>query len=516
VPHLRRDESLHARVLSRLGWVFEVIPGQTVQARKYYRLAHEHESEDPYYLCNMLGYEVSMTHQPGLLEAMRATILKAIEVCCSHAAAGIEMPRACFTAGRLSLLLSDGYVAFGYYARGVRHCLAGTHAAVCDPFGDETAWITRLHEGEEPSPGMQWVLDLLSLAESVADVAPDTMSPERTLIISGGAASIDAEALAQIKPLLEVALDGFAGLVISGGTRSGVPGCVGAVAAELAEQNAKEFDLIAYIPERLPHDAPKDTGRYDHFIACGQDDFSPQQLVCMWRNLLADGRRPQDVLLLGFGGGPVSAAEYQMALALGASVAVVCGTGGAVDALVNDPLWQKRRNLLPLPFDIATVKAFAANREQPFPEDVLAELAQAFHANYVESSSGKLPKSMRPWDKLAKTFKTANYEQACHAVQILQACDYAVRESADPVKYDFSDAEVNDQVQRMAELEHGRWNVERLRDGWRKGDRDDTAKLHDSLVSWNELPARIRQYDLDAVLNFPNILAKANLEVFKA
>jgi len=36
----------------------------------------------------------------------------------------------------------------------------------------------------------------------------------------------------------------------------------------------------------------------------------------------------------------------------------------------------------------------------------------------------------------------------------------------------------------MAELEHGRWNIERLRDGWRPGPRADEKKIHDCLVAW--------------------------------
>jgi hypothetical protein len=68
----------------------------------------------------------------------------------------------------------------------------------------------------------------------------------------------------------------------------------------------------------------------------------------------------------------------------------------------------------------------------------------------------------------------------------------------------------------MAELEHGRWNVERLRDGWRFGKpRDDSRKLHDCLVPWNELPEEIKRYDRDAVRAFPEILAQAGLEIYR-
>ena len=67
----------------------------------------------------------------------------------------------------------------------------------------------------------------------------------------------------------------------------------------------------------------------------------------------------------------------------------------------------------------------------------------------------------------------------------------------------------------MAELEHGRWNVERLRNGWRPGKtRDDARKIHDCLLPWSAPGLdNVRHYDRNAVRQFPEILAAAGLEV---
>ncbi len=99
-------------------------------------------------------------------------------------------------------------------------------------------------------------------------------------------------------------------------------------------------------------------------------------------------------------------------------------------------------------------------------------------------------------------------------MQFLEACGFVVHPAADPkVTVTFTAEE----VERMAEMEHGRWNVERLRDGWRHGKpRDDAKKLHDCLVSWAILPDGedgVRKYDRESVRKFPEILAKAGLEV---
>ncbi|NLX96914.1 MAG: Ryanodine receptor Ryr [Rhodopirellula sp.] len=100
-------------------------------------------------------------------------------------------------------------------------------------------------------------------------------------------------------------------------------------------------------------------------------------------------------------------------------------------------------------------------------------------------------------------------------METLEACGFGVRQKQEPVIFDHHQFAL-EEVERMAEMEHGRWNAERLRDGWRYGHpRDDQRKVHDCLVPWSELPETIKRYDRDAVRAFPEILAKAKLEVYR-
>ena len=75
------------------------------------------------------------------------------------------------------------------------------------------------------------------------------------------------------------------------------------------------------------------------------------------------------------------------------------------------------------------------------------------------------------------------------------------------------------EIELLAELEHGRWNIERLHDGWRYGKtKDEDRKLNPCLVRWTDLPDGengVKKYDRNAVRAFPEILAKAGLEVFR-
>ena len=513
VPHLRKRESLHARALARLGWATAVIPGEEHEARTCFRLAHEHEPANPYYLAAMLGFELHFGNQSGLPASMATTIREAIRTCLAHAAAGIELPYAFFTAGRLSLLLEKWDEALGYYARGIGHCLAGVHCVPVDILSEQESWIRGIHFGVKLPPEAQRVVDLLALgraAGSEGHPAANSPFPSPVLIIAGGAASLTPQLAERIRPLLKEACGSFRGTIVSGGTTSGVPGCIGDVAGELAREGRKQFTLIAYRPARLP-DGVSPHPHYDERITVGRE-FLPEQILRNWSDLLGAGVKARNVLLLGFGGGPLSAVEYRIALGLGASVGIVTGTGGTAEQLLADRLWSGLPNLQELPFDSATLRAFVMPSDHDLAPADQEEMAKCFHARYVSSSARRLPPNMQPWDRLDGTFKRANLEQARYSVEILQAAGFQVQkvDGLPAVLSDFTDAE----VERMAELEHGRWNVERLRDGWRYGKtRDDSRKIHDCLVSWTELPDDIRNYDRDAVRAFPEILAKAGLEV---
>jgi hypothetical protein len=59
-------------------------------------------------------------------------------------------------------------------------------------------------------------------------------------------------------------------------------------------------------------------------------------------------------------------------------------------------------------------------------------------------------------------------------------------------------------------------NLERLLRGWRYAPKkDEILKRSPYLVSWEALPDEIREYDLKAVRNFPEILAAGGWEIVK-
>ena len=515
VPNLRKRRSLLARAYSRLADSWAQVKNAEAQARDNYRLALETEPTNPYHLANQLGFEIYCARQSAMVESMGPVIRQGVATCRQHALAGTELPYALFTAGRLSLLLGEVPAALGWYALGLRHIFDGRSCVPDDVLQDELEWIERIHFGAKAPQEQRWVRRLVELAQGFKSAADNLKNEGRVLVVAGGAATMPPELLGKIRPMLTNALAQFQGKVISGGTKSGIPGCLGDIAAQL--QQRKQFQLIGYIPSRLAADAPRDE-RYDKIIVDAEDNFSPSQILKMWEDLLGQGVSPKQVTVLGFGGGPITAVEYRIAFAFGATVAAVSETGGVSDEILADPIWAKSPGIIALPFDAASIQALATYPTLLPSAGALEKMAQGFHRKYLAGQIKSLPEKLRPWENLPITYQTANLEQAKYAVEILRVAGFDVRPvtgGADAIK-DFSDPKFAAEVERMAELEHGRWNVERLRDGWRPGSkRDDKEKVHNCLVTWENLPREIRKYDCDAVGAFPQILTMAGLEIFK-
>lgn len=389
----------------------------------------------------------------------------------------------------------------------------------------ELAFLERVGAGGEVSEAAGWVRRLISLARQIWElekVAAKAGSASRepggrggaVLIVSGGAASLRQDLIGPIRGMLEGALEGFAGTVISGGTTSGVPGCLGDAAGALAGRGLKAFDLLGYLPEQMPGDVALD-GRYDRQVHCGAA-FSAEQILRMWADLRDAGMEAAQVQLLGFGGGRISALEYRIALALGATVGLMLKSGGAAEELLRDELWAGEGRLLPLPGDGPTLRAFVHAGEAALPEGSADAMGREFHRRYLELRQRQGPSDVRPWEELEETYRAASRQQAREAIHILEAAGFGVR-LATGVGGGAFDGFTAEELEKLAELEHGRWNVERLRSGWRPGEvRDNARKVHNLIVPWGDkVLDRYRQNDVEAVRAIPEVLAKAGLEVYR-
>jgi hypothetical protein len=119
---------------------------------------------------------------------------------------------------------------------------------------------------------------------------------------------------------------------------------------------------------------------------------------------------------------------------------------------------------------------------------------------------------MAHWEGLPEHLKESNRSQVADIGNKLRSINCAVVPTTDAAPFAFRD----DEVDRLARLEHQRWLQERTRQGWRYGSvRDDQRKLHPDLVDWADLSDESAEKDRDAVQNIPRLLRAAGFQILR-
>jgi hypothetical protein len=186
--------------------------------------------------------------------------------------------------------------------------------------------------------------------------------------------------------------------------------------------------------------------------------------------------------------------------------------------------------LLPLPKDPMTLRAFLQIDHQPITKEEMAQYepaARRAHEDYVKSATPKDP-SLMPWAKLAQSLKLSNYHQVIFWKQALPHYGLGLRPLTKKdkrhkplvMKEVLPKVGGKDPIIELAQLEHGRWNVERLSYGWRYAKtKDIPKKLNPCLVSWPELAdidgTNYQPWDIDAVNGLPAKFREVGLELYK-
>lgn len=145
----------------------------------------------------------------------------------------------------------------------------------------------------------------------------------------------------------------------------------------------------------------------------------------------------------------------------------------------------------------------------PLPEQLRERLAQELHTVYLAVRSKTATKSekaeLKPWHDTDEEFKESSRAHAEMIPSKLReiGCFLAEKqEDREPVRV-FTAA----QVERLGEIEHDRWNTERLQNQWRCGEeRDITKRSSPFLVPWCDLEQKWRDIDCGIVASYPRIL----------
>ena len=423
----------------------------------------------PYWLSESIRY--TLRHENRAIKPLERNFIKAALVTCyENIRVGTDMPYSCFSAGRLNAFLKKPHEALEYYALGVTYIAKQMVGVPENLLISEYTWLDTvvgsLKNEDTVKETCAWCSRLLKLAnEAKLATQPERANPasqEKVYVIAGDLTEISSPEK-QKKMLL------------------------------LKKSILKDFDGTVY--------GTNSQG----------ENLTFEQIFSGWEDILKKGINPETVNVFGFGGTSIRAFEYKLALMFGAQVWLFDGFGGTAEQLGKDENWTRINDLslFIVPDDDASHKASinqdASARFTPVQRE---EMGKKCHANYVKD---KRKGNLKDWEDLEETFKIANHEQAAYSVKILEASGFTVKHVAKPKIFaGFTSKE----IEIMAELEHGRWNVERLGNGWRYGKkRDDNKKIHDNIIPWRTLPDNIKQYDRDSVKKFPEILAQTGWEV---
>jgi voltage-gated potassium channel Kch len=281
-------------------------------------------------------------------------------------------------------------------------------------------------------------------------------------------------------------LRGFDGVVLSGGTASGVSG----IAARAA--NAYDVALVGYVPA-----GKGDAELYANLRETEAADFSELEPLAMWADILAAGISPAEVSLVACPGGPITRAEVLLARALGARVGWLDPEGEAPLAL-DDDLPGGAEDIIELPPDAMSVRALICWSELEDPElrDHVAKLTHAEYRSKQPPERLASDPACATWDRLLPVFRASNRAQADDITNKLAMVGLCIeRLDSGGRRLELSDK----QIQLLAEMEHGRYVVDRLRAGWQLGDRDANRGRSPYFVPWTELSAAERYWDVSAV-----------------
>ncbi|MDH7487213.1 MAG: RyR domain-containing protein [Anaerolineae bacterium] len=487
------------------------------KAKEYYRQAFELDPTDPYPFGNYLECEIVESKDISVVRLLTPAIQAAIRRCRDQADVGVNLPWAFYDMGKLYLLLGKPYESLTAYARAVR--LSTKEWMV------ETSLrsLDRLSVVEEALPGHEWARRLLLLGWGVKFPHPAVLEQVSRLaspghpavagpvvILSGGCdASVEQE-MQTYRRLLREGFRDFRGTLICGGTMAGISGLAG----EVQQAYPAAIRTIGYIPQVIPAGVTVDE-RYGEIRRTTGHDFSPLEALQYWTDLVASGISPEQVRLLGINGGAIAAAEYRLALALGARVAVIEGSGRAVAQLLADEDWHTSSRLLRLPADAMTVRAFIGSGNPRLEPELRESLGRAIHEAFRQLQAGRRASedpSLAEWNALLENLKESNRQQADHMAEKLRQIGCTVHRVASgqvsPITFTESEVEV------MAEMEHGRWVAERLLDGWTRGEKRDVyRKTNPYLVPWSALPDDVKEWDRETVRRIPEFLAKVGLEI---
>lgn len=341
------------------------------------------------------------------------------------------------------------------------------------------------------------------------------------VLIAGGAKSMSAEEVATLTEMLAFSFgDGsFDGTIVSGGTRPGACGVVGRIAREAG------LHAVGFVWESLDRQ-DRHPGYAEH-VTTGAE-CSIDQALGAWESIVAahgrvaDGRFSAgldgDVRFLACSGGDITKQEAMLARALHVPVAWLPLRHG--EPSLRTELLGEDVGIVSLVPDRATVRAFLRPSRWGGDEAERDRLARSLHGRYVERHRSRKPPTdpaLASWSELSEGLRDSNRAVIDDLPGKLETLDAELERLQPSNRHRRLTLGSIDQptidLLRLAELEHGRYNAERLRAGWDHGVRNPSLQVTPYLKPWDVLDDEARRWDLEVVVDTVAALAEGGWAV---
>jgi hypothetical protein len=151
-------------------------------------------------------------------------------------------------------------------------------------------------------------------------------------------------------------------------------------------------------------------------------------------------------------------------------------------------------------------------------DDLVERLARVIHERYVldltsRGADASANPALVPWDDLPDRLRLTNRAQAEDIGRKLRAIGCTLSPRVGPGR---AHTLTDDEVERLAVMEHERWRADRAAHGWRfAADRDDDHKLHPAMAPWPALRDEMRDRNRDEIRQLPAILADAGFRIVR-
>lgn len=535
----KENEEALSYLYYRAGKLLQRDVEENKRVAEYLTIAHNLMPENPLYLVALLESLVLRNEDMAdiNISLFRKNIKNAIPKLDQLIEIGIKRVSALFAIGHCYLFLNDGVHCIETYAKAVETILSEKYLTSRAVVHAEINLIGRLNfKNPELSEQVKLFLNMAMYLisegteqlkyKSSLDQLSIKKEPFKTpvVIVAGGASDMNVSKVNEYREFISELIRDFNGTIISGGTTAGIPGLVGQVKTEMQKNNPVSFNLEAYLPQRLPENAVKSSA-YDKFHESNADRFSALDILVCWANMISGGILPKDVVLIGIDGGKIAAMEYQIAISLGAKVALVGYSGRAVTDILQDKKWKNHPNLMQLPNDPYTVWALVnQSAETILTVEEIEELAPKVHEFYMKKVLKKFKsdtedvnkyKVLMPWNNLDIKLQNSNRKQVAFYEHILKRVGLSIRKVENPFQIVIRDVLNQKEYELLAKLEHARWNAERMLEGWKYGpEKDISKKLNPCLTAWDNLGEETKTYDFEPVDNIPFMLKQIGYEVY--